>query len=156
MYGEGHLPQRLLLLAKMIERVTSRQLQTQFGMSVAQWRVLAFICGAGPATASQISQSAEIDQAEISRAVKALLAGKMVTREFARESRKIMMISPTEQGEARFRHIRDQRRDYFAAITGTLENGRKAEFDYTLELIARAVSDLRDRSESKPAQPPRA
>jgi DNA-binding MarR family transcriptional regulator len=144
LFGEDHLPQRLLLLAKMIERVASKQLQVEFGMSLAQWRVLAFVCSDGPATASYIGSSGEIDQAEISRAVKGLLEAALVSREFATGSRKTMIISPTPRGEKLFRKVRDRRRNYFSAITKDLDRDRRAEFDRTLEVIARAVIELRE------------
>lgn len=144
LFGEDHLPQRLLLLAKMIERVASKQLQVEFGMSLAQWRVLAFVCSDGPATASYIGSSGEIDQAEISRAVKGLLEAGLVSREFAIGSRKTMIISPTRRGENLFDEVRDRRRNYFRAITQDLDRDQKAEFDRTLEVIARAVIELRE------------
>ena len=69
LFGEEHLPHRLLLLAKMIDRETSRQLQDDFAISVAEWRVLAFVCASGPASASDIGTAGQIDRADISRAV---------------------------------------------------------------------------------------
>lgn len=144
LFGEDHLPQRLLLLAKMIERVASKQLQVKFGMSLAQWRVLAFVCSDGPATASYIGSSGEIDQAEISRAVKGLLEAGLISREFAAGSRKTMIISPTRKGESLYKKVRDHRRTYFSAITKDLDRDQKAEFDRTLEVIARAVIELRE------------
>ena len=144
LFGEAHLPQRLLLLSKMIERIAAKQLQAEFGMSLAQWRVLAFVCSGGPATASYIGSSGEIDQAEISRAVKVLLKEGLVTREFAAGSKKTMIISPTRKGENLFQKVRDRRRNYFAAITRDLDADQKAEFDRTMELIAKAVIELRE------------
>src|SRR3712207_4985438 len=98
MIKDDGLPQRLLVLAKMIERVTSRQLQGEFGLSVAQWRVLAFVCISGAATAAFIGEAAEVDQAEISRAVRALGERALVSREFEPGSRKTMVIAPTKPG----------------------------------------------------------
>lgn len=144
LFGEDHLPQRLLLLAKMIERVASKQLQVAFGISVAQWRILAFVCTDGPATASYIGSSGEIDQAEISRAVKALLADGLVSREFAEGSKKTMIISPTPKGKELFKKVRDLRRNYFSAITKDLDRDQKAQFDRTLKAIARVVIELRE------------
>lgn len=144
LFGQDHLPQRLLLLAKMIERAASKQLQAEFGMSLAQWRVLAFVCTAGPATASHIGSSGEIDQAEISRAVKVLREDGLVTREFAAGSRKTMIISATPRGEGIFKKIRNRRRSYFSAITKDLDGDQKAEFERAMETIAKAVVELRE------------
>lgn len=152
LFGEAHLPQRLLLLAKMIERVAAKQLQSEFGVSLAQWRVLAFVCTAGPAAASRIASAGEIDQAEISRAVGVLLNDGIVTREFAAGSRKTMIISPTRKGEDLFGKVRARRRNYFTAITRDLDDAQKAEFDRILEVIGQAVVELRDVDGKSPAR----
>ena len=144
LFGEDHLPQRILLLAKIMERVTSRKLQHEFGVSLAEWRVLAFICLQGPTTASVISEAAEIDKAEISRAVKKLEGRELVAREFDNGGRRRMIIRPTEAGEALFRTIREQRRHYFAAITRDLDSSQRAQFDRMLRTIADAVSAERE------------
>src|SRR5687768_12233552 len=55
LFGQDHLPYRLLLLARMIDRRSARELQ-KFGLSLAEWRVLAFIGVTGPASAAQIGK----------------------------------------------------------------------------------------------------
>jgi DNA-binding MarR family transcriptional regulator len=148
MMGEEGLMQRLLVLAKMIDRVTSRQLQSEFGLSVAQWRVLAFVCISGPATAAFIGEAAEVDQAEISRAVKALGEQAIISRDFEPGSRKTMVIAPTARGREVFEQVRTRRRAYFVRITGGLDAAERAELNRMLEVLARSV--VAERAE--PAQ----
>jgi DNA-binding MarR family transcriptional regulator len=137
--GEDALTQRLLLVAKMIERVTSRKLNDEFGISVAQWRVLAFVCISGPASGSFIGEAAEVDQAEISRAVKTLTDRGLVTRDFQHGSRKTLIVSPTAAGTELFVAIREQRRSYFSSIIGQLDVGQKQEMKAILNVLVCAV-----------------
>jgi DNA-binding MarR family transcriptional regulator len=139
LFGDEGIGQRLLLLAKMIERETTRHLQGEFGLSLAQWRVLAFVCMSGPATASFIGEAAEVDQAEISRAVKGLGERGWIVREFVPGSRKSMIIAPTEEGRRRFETIRAQRRAYFDSITAGLDRPLKRAFSRILDLMASEV-----------------
>lgn len=139
LFGDDGLSQRLLVLAKMIERVASRKLQEGFGVSVAQWRVLAFVCMSGQATASFIGDSAEVDPAEISRAVKTLVDRKLVTREFEPGNRKTLIIAPTAEGRELFLKIRHQRQDYFSRITQSLSPSSKAGVNRALTRIAQEV-----------------
>ena len=143
-FGEEGLTQRFLLVAKMMERVTSRKLQDGFGLSVAQWRVLAFVCISGPASASFIGEAAEVDQAEISRAVKALMDGGLVTRDFEPGSRKTLIVSPTDAGANLFAAIRAQRRSYFSRIIGQLDPAQKKELNAILTVIISEVVTERD------------
>jgi DNA-binding MarR family transcriptional regulator len=139
LFGDEGLAQRLLLLAKMIERVASRKLQEEFDLSVAQWRVLAFVCISGPATAAFIGDAAEADPAEISRAVKALAGRELVTRTFERGNRKTMVIAPTDEGAALFSRVRRERQKYFARITRRLSASRKADVGRFLVTVAEDV-----------------
>jgi len=139
LFGEDGIGQRLLLLAKMIERETTRQLQGEFELSLAQWRVLAFVCMSGPATASFIGEAAEVDQAEISRAVKGLEDRGWVVREFVPGSRKSMIIAPTEDGRRQFEAIRSQRRAYFDRITARFDRPLMRQVSRSLDLMAAEV-----------------
>ena len=141
--GDAVLP-HLLLLAKMIERETSRQLQVQFKMSVAQWRVLAFVCISGPAAAAFIGESAEVDQAEISRAVKALVQCGFVVRDFEPGSRKKLIIAPTPEGRNEFQRIRRRRQAYFAKLTESLGQNEESLLKQSLYQIAERVVAERD------------
>ena len=152
--NDALLPQ-LLLLAKMIERETSRQLQGQFKMSVAQWRVLAFVCISGPATAAYIGESAEVDQAEISRAVKALVQRGFVVREFEPGNRKKLIIAPTPAGQEEFRRIRKSRQVYFGTLTEGLAARDEALLKRSLHQIAEHVVAERDSRKESHAQPQR-
>lgn len=139
LFGPDGIAPRLLLLAKMIERATSRRLQAEFGLSVAQWRVLAFTCLSGPATAAFIGEAAEVDQAEISRAVKGLTERGWVTREFEPGNRKTRIIAPTLEGRRHYEAIRESRQAYFRRITRKLAPADRRAFGSALDLVAREV-----------------
>ena len=138
-FGDDGLTQKFLLVAKMIERVTSSKLNDGFGISVAQWRVLAFICISGPASGSFIGEAAEVDQAEISRAVKVLMDRGLVTRDFEPGSRKTLIVSPTATGTELFVAIREQRRSYFSCIIGQLDVEQKQELKTILNILVSGV-----------------
>ena len=72
--GPDYLPYRITLLAKLLDRCTTRLLQTSSGLSVAEWRVLAQLANASPASASvrQLAEQAWVDRAEVSRAASSL------------------------------------------------------------------------------------
>jgi DNA-binding MarR family transcriptional regulator len=153
-FGDEGFAQRLLLLAKMIERVTSRKLQEGFGLSVAQWRVLAFVCISGPVTASFIGYSAEVDPAEVSRAVKSLIERQLVTREFEAGSRKTMVVAPTASGRELFAKVRRKRQEYFSRVTKDLTSQAKAGLSDSLTSMVREVVAERSEAEAGRNVPP--
>lgn len=136
LFGDDHLPHRLLLLAKMIDRETSRQLQEEFAISVAEWRVLAFVCASGPASASEIGTAGQIDRAEISRAVLKLVAARLIVREADERHLKRRIIHPTAAGKRLFARIRDQRRSYFQLLLAEIPGTDRHRLNTMLEKIA--------------------
>lgn len=133
--GLEHLPYHLLLLARMIDRRSARDLQ-KHGLSLAEWRVLAFVGVAGPASASTIGKSGEIDRAEISRAVGRLEAKGLIERRPDENHRKRFIISQTGAGETLFRKVRDERRRFFKGMTEGLTQQDREVIDKGLETIA--------------------
>lgn len=135
LFGQDHLPYRLLLLARMVDRRSARELQ-KFGLSLAEWRVLAFIGVTGPASASQIGKSGEIDRAEISRAVASLRAKGLIERSPDANHRKRFIISMTADGETLFKEVRQQRRAFFKGMTESLSQADRELIDKGLETMA--------------------
>ena len=129
----------------MLERTTSKQLQTEFGVSVAQWRVLCFICIAGPSKACEISEAGEVDQAEISRAVRTLQLNGHVMREFAPGNRKTMLITPTPEGRELYQAIRARRHTYFTSVTRNVDQDDMETLEAAMAAIATDVVKIRRR-----------
>ena len=134
LFGQDHLPYRLLL-ARMVDRQSARELQ-KFGLALAEWRVLAFIGVTGPASASQIGKSGEIDRAEISRAVGSLQGKGLIERSPDANHKKRFIISMTPAGESLFKEIRQQRRVFFKGMTEGLGPVDREVIDKGLETMA--------------------
>lgn len=143
LFGSDHLPHRLLLLARMIDRETSRQLQDEVGLSAAEWRVLALICTAGPASAADVGSAFEADRAEVSRAVTRLTEAQLIARAQDSANRKKMILSPTEAGKNLYVKARGLRQGYFQTIMQDLNASERLDFDGALNRLALRVDELR-------------
>ena len=139
LFGEDHIPHRLQLLAKMIDRETSKQLQREFGMSIAEWRVRAYICAAGPASAADVGAASAIDRAEVSRAVAKLERDALIARTVDPNHRKRLILEPTAAGRESFTRIRGQRRRYFQMIMSDIPLQTREQLNSALRTIALGV-----------------
>ena len=139
LFGEDHVPFQLLLLAKVIDRESARQLQSEHNLSLAEWRVLAFVGTTGAASASEIGTAGEIDRAEISRAVSKLIEAGLVRRDPSEQNRKRLMISVTDAGAVKFAEIRDVRRIFFQDMMASLSREDRARLSRDLESMARNI-----------------
>ena len=136
LFGPDHLPYRLLLLARMIDRQASRKLQADFNISLAEWRVLAFVGVSGPSTAATIGTHGRIDRAEISRAVAALERKGLATREPHPTNRRKLIIKPTERGERLFEEVRHERQSFFQSMLATIPPGDGEVVERSLQAMA--------------------
>lgn len=143
MFGDDHLPHRVLLLAKLLDRETARQLQADFGLTLAEWRVLAFICSVNSASAADVGAAFEVDRAEVSRAVKRLENGGLVQRSSDSDNRKRRILEPTELGRTIFEQARGRRRDYFRGVMADLESNERDVFAAALKKMALRVTKKR-------------
>ena len=144
MFGADHLPHRLLLLAKMLDRESARQLQSGFGLSLAEWRVLAFTCAAGPASAAEVGTAFEADRAEVSRAVAKLVDCGLIQRSTDAANRKRQILNPTGEGQRIFEAVRQQRQAYFLSVMQDLDGAERGLLDAALQKMALRVTALRE------------
>ena len=142
LFGAEHLPYRLLLLARMIDRQAARQLNAAFGLTLAEWRVLAFVCASGPSSASAIGRSGGIDRAEISRAVTRLEDKKLAAREADAANRRKLIISPTRKGRALFAEVIADRRAFFRALLQDVPEADRHVVERSMRQMALQLQEL--------------
>lgn len=144
LFGEHHLPHRLQLLARMIDRESARHLSESAGLSLAEWRVLAYVGTKARASAADICTAFDIDRAEVSRAVARLVAAGLLLREQDDDNRKRLLLELTDAGLALYRRTRDARVDYFRAIMADLQPRERELLEDLLLRLATKVDLLRE------------
>jgi DNA-binding MarR family transcriptional regulator len=139
LFERTHVPYRILLLAKMIDRVSSQQVREQAGMSLAEWRVISQVELMGTCSASEIANAAFVDRAEVSRAVAALEGRGLIQREPNPRNRKSSLISLTGEGRKIYVAIREERRPIYEEWLRDLSEQERAELDEGLRKVMRRV-----------------
>lgn len=65
---EAFLPYELSVAANRISRLFARRYSAEFGLSIAQWRVLAVVGRFGHIAPGAVAERAEMDKVKVSRA----------------------------------------------------------------------------------------
>ncbi len=143
MSNQYFIPHRLMLLARMIDRETARDLHRDFKMTAAEWRALGYICTMGSSSAAQICVAFEVDRAEVSRAVARLLDSGLIQRGEARDRENRLVLTPTAHGEDLHDRIKAKRREYFEWILQDLDSSERDALDAVLGKIADRVDQRR-------------
>lgn len=77
---ESFLPYRLSVLANRLSRAFAWRYQEEFGISIAEWRVIAVLGAFAPLSSNEIGDKTEMDKAKVSRAVAMLLKAGRIER----------------------------------------------------------------------------
>lgn len=93
---------RVALLANLLERTSTQSLQTQFGLRITDWRVLAVIAGKPGISANEIAIRTATDKGWVSRSVTQLDRNGLVERTVDRQDSRRYRLTLTRRGRAIF------------------------------------------------------
>jgi DNA-binding MarR family transcriptional regulator len=131
---------RLGLVAKIMDRLSFRQLAGIGNLSFAEWRVLSRLAVAEDGlTVRQIAEFAWVDRAEVSRAAAALEARGLTARRDNPRDRRTPILFATPSGLALHDPVMRARRRFHAAVTADLDDSERRQLDALLVKLARRL-----------------
>lgn len=94
------LPYQLSVASNAVSRAvaTGTDYEARFGLTAAEWRVLAAIIAAGRPAQAELLAVTGMDKMTISRAVAALAGRRLVDRVRDANDRRMLRLSPTSEG----------------------------------------------------------
>jgi DNA-binding MarR family transcriptional regulator len=140
-FGPSHIPYRILLLSKMIDRVTAQHVRDTAQLSLAEWRVLTHVEMIGKCSAADVASVAYSDRAEVSRAVASLEQRGFVQREANPRNRRSSLVSLTEAGKSVHAAIRGERGKFYEQWLTDLSETERVALNAALEKVTRRVID---------------
>jgi len=128
---------RIILLAKIITRLTNRQLGEGGELSYAEWRLLGrlAVLGADGGTVGQVADLAWVDRAEVSRAATALEERGYSARRDNPLDRRTPVLLITDLGRAAFQRSLDVRKNFHEELLSDLSPAEVAELDRLLAKV---------------------
>ena len=139
--GPDYLPYRVTLLAKLLDRCTTRLLQSSSGLSVAEWRVLAQLALASPASVRQLAEQAWVDRAEVSRAAASLQQRGYVERRENAKDRRSPLLYCSDKGLALYLRVAPSRQQFHRELTALLGPDQARQMEASLLILARQCVD---------------
>jgi DNA-binding MarR family transcriptional regulator len=139
---DAFLPYRLSIASNLVSRLFARRYAEEFGLTIAEWRVLAVVGADGVATASAVRARTGMDKAKVSRAVAALLDRRLLRRAVQRADRRLDPLALTPGGRAVFEAIVPRARALEAELAAGLPARQRAALDAALHHIAARAAAL--------------
>ena len=134
-----NLPYHILLLGKLLDRITAQHVRDTADLSLAEWRTMAHLHHLGTASASEIANMAFVDRAEVSRALGQLETRGLVRREPHPTKRNSRLVSLTEEGRKVHLAVRGERGKFFNDWIADLSEAERSQLDAGLRRITKRV-----------------
>ncbi len=139
---ERFLPYRLSVLANRASRALARLYGARFGLSVAEWRVIAHLARFAPVSANDVAARAAMDKVQVSRAVARLTAKTLIERATDGADRRRSALRLTRRGLALHDAIVPLARDVEAQLLAGLTPADVARLDRLLSALTLRATNL--------------
>ena len=136
------LPYRVNSLADRISQALSRIYSERFGITIAEWRVLAWLSHRDELTAKQVGEHTRMDKAKVSRAIQALEGRGLIRRTQSAQDQRVHYLHLTPQGEALLGELIPQAHDWEAELVATLSSGEYRDLLATMAKLERQLERL--------------
>ncbi|CUH81239.1 MarR family winged helix-turn-helix transcriptional regulator [Tropicibacter naphthalenivorans] len=114
------LPYRMTVAAERLSAGMARRYRDEFGISVAEWRVLVHVADAGAVSIRDIHSRVHLEKSKASRAATRLEAAGYVTKTVNETDRRLISLTLTDQGQALMQDLTQIARDYQARLDALL------------------------------------
>lgn len=139
---DAFLPYRLSVASNLVSRLFARRYAEEFGLSIAEWRVIAVLGSDGTGTASAIRARTGMDKAKVSRAVAGLRARRLLREGTNRGDRRLAPLLLTSSGRAMFEAIIPRARALEAELAAALAPGASAALAGALHALAARAREM--------------
>jgi DNA-binding MarR family transcriptional regulator len=137
------LPYQLSVASNAVSRAvaTGTGYESRFGLSGAEWRVLAAVTAAGTPTQAELLAATGMDKMTISRAVAALSTRRLVDRVRDTGDRRTLRLSPTAEGRRVHDIVAPQALEVEKRLLAALSPGETEALRTALAKLRQACSE---------------
>ena len=128
-------------LRKLLDRYSGPAVLDQFGLSLAEWRMLSHIHAGGSVTAFWLCRRLQADRAEVSRACASLIRRGYVTSKPNPADARSALLELTRSGQAMFRRIMPVRVQLQNELTDALDRREIAVLYRALDKLTDVISE---------------
>lgn len=133
------LPYRLSVVAETVSNLIAKGYERQFGITIAEWRILAVLGESGKLTTQEVIDRTRMDRVRVSRAVIRLVDKGLLLRMPNPLDARAHILDFSSSGLAIYRQIVPLARSIQSKLAAALSPGEAKQFDLILKkLDARA------------------
>lgn len=130
------MPYRLSVLTNRVSNAIARHYSERFGLSIAEWRVMAVLGQASGLSAREVALRTEMDKVQVSRAVAGLVNRKRVQKSVDGSDGRVTRLALTPRGRAIYDEIVPQALYLEEQFLAALAPKERADFDRLIEKLS--------------------
>lgn len=127
----GFLPYQFNVIAGRLSRDFEKRYKSRFGITVAQWRVVAHLHEAGTVSVREIHRKVDMDKSKVSRAAARLESSGYITKRQSASDRRLVDLALTAKGREMMCELSKLALSYQKELLASIE-GNPAAFVGTL------------------------
>jgi len=134
---DAFLPYRIALLSRRLSRAFEERYRARFGISVAEWRVVAHLSQSGAVSVREIVARTDMEKSRVSRAATRLETAGYVAKCAHAGDRRLIELTLTARGRAMMAELGPLAEAFNAELLAGL-GGDAAAFDRALDRLLAA------------------
>ena len=131
------VPYRLSVLTNRVSNAIARTYSERFGLSVAEWRVMAVLGQASGLSARDVACRTEMDKVQVSRAVASLTRRRHLQKQSDSADGRVSRLALTAKGRAAYDEIVPQALALEEQFLAALAPHERATFDRLIGKLSR-------------------
>lgn len=136
------VPFRLSVLSNRVSGAIARQYTERFGLTMAEWRVMAVLGGSPGISARDLAERTGMDKVQVSRAVANLVKKKRIARRADAADGRMMRLALTPKGEAIYGEIVPMAKKMEAEFLAALDPSERATLNRLLKTLSQQAESL--------------
>src|SRR3954468_21020936 len=125
---EEYLPYRISVLSNLVSRTLARLYEQRFGLTVAEWRIMAVLARFGPLSANAVCDRAAMDKVQVSRAVARAVENGLIDRAIDAVDRRRSVLTLTAKGRSIHDQVVPMATNLQARLQSALTSEENAQF----------------------------
>jgi DNA-binding MarR family transcriptional regulator len=130
------VPYRLSVLTNRVSNAIARTYSDRFGLSVAEWRVMAVLGHASDLSASEVARRTEMDKVQVSRAVTNLVRRRRVQKQSDSSDGRVSRLALTVRGRAIYDEIVPHALELEEQFLAALDPNERAAFNMLIAKLS--------------------
>ena len=146
---DGFLPYRINVLASHLSRRLAQVYGERFGISIAEWRVIAHLASEDKISVREIVERVDMDKSKISRAASNLEANGLIEKKTSAADRRLVEMQLTRKGRRLFAEIEPLALDFQDSLLAELSARERSSLQSIVDKLLTRLEDQPEGSEAR-------